>query len=164
MLKPIDRAEEQAAIAAIPAPKFVQKTGSFLFLYVALLFVNALVFAFLTHHWVLIWVGFSQAIFGFFLMGNLFQLKPWAWWAVTLGGVLIGLRDTVGLLADAARLVKHVPFPFPQFIAIHILGVLLVWPIVARMLMRPSRVAFGLSKAAPDQAEPAPKNVWPPSA
>lgn len=162
MLKPIDPAEQKAAIAAIPAPKFVQTTGAILFLYVILLLVNNLVFAFLTRHWVLLSVGISQAVLGFGLMGGLFQLKRWAWWVLTLGGILVGLRDIVGLLADSARLVQHIPLPQPQFVAVHVFGILLVWPIVVRMLMRPSRIAFGLSKSNKTEPEPSQVGVWPP--
>ncbi len=154
---------------AVPAPKFVQTTALLVFLYSLLLLGNAVVFAFLTRHWVLLWVGFSQAVTGLWLMGSLSQLKRWAWWALTFGGILFGLRDVVGLLADLARLGRHLPSPHPQWVAVHVLGVLLVWPIVVRLLMKPSRLAFGLSKQVETQpepmearGEPASAGVWPP--
>jgi len=116
----------QTGVSSVPAPPFVQTTALLVFLYALLLLGNALLFAFLTRHWVLLWVGVSQAVTGLWLMGSLSQLKRWAWWAVTIGGTLFGLRDVVGLLADMVRLGKHLPSPHPQMVAVHVLGVVVV--------------------------------------
>ena len=164
MSNPLRSAEEQAVLATMKAPKFVQTTASLLFVYVVLVFVNALVFAFITRHWVLAFGGLLQLSLGFSLMGSLFQLKKWAWWAVVLGGLFLSLRGSVGVLADVARLIRHLPNPSPQVMAVHLLGVLLILPIVVRMLMRPSRVAFGLTRSPADTLpEQQPQaGVWPP--
>ena len=153
----------------IPAPKFVQTTALLVFLYSLLLLGNAVVFAFLIHDWALLWVGFSQAITVLWLMGSLSQLRGWAWWVVTVGGTLLGLRDVVGLLATLVRLGRHLPLPHAQSVAVYVIAAFLVWPIVVRLLMKPSRIAIGLSKPAEVRrepvgatAEPMPAGVRPP--
>lgn len=157
-----------AGSSLVPAPPFVQTTALLLFVYALLLLVNSVAFAFVTHHWRFVWVGFSQAVTGLWLMGSLNQLKPWAWWTAVIGGILFCLRDFVGLLADLARQLHHLPNRHPEAVAVHVLGWLLVGPIVVRLLMRPSRVAFGLSKSSepelgmPGAREGAAEGVWPP--
>lgn len=161
MLKSADPASKQAALATIRAPKFVQTTAGYVLLFGIVLFLYTVVIAITTHHWMLILVGLWETTLALSLMGSLLQLKRWAWWVTVLGGGFYALRDTVGLLADAARQMQHLPIPNPQFVPYYVIGTLLLWPIVVRLLMRPSRMAFWSSPVA--SVAPLPSDdVWPP--
>lgn len=149
-----------------PAPAFVLTTVRLLGLYFLLLLGNAVALAAYTRHWGILVIWASLSFSGFWLLAGLTQLKRGYWWTVTLGGSLLAVFSLLGLLTDAARLVLHGPFLHPFSVPVHFFGLLLL-AVVVRLCMRPSRIAFGVTKPSATvsdlrAADPAPAGVWPP--
>src|SRR5438067_5835857 len=129
----------------IPAPPFVQFTATLVMLYSFVTLIVLFVFAFLTHKWALILGGFFQFSLYFSLASGIFQLKKWTWWVCVLGGSFFIVRFFVGILVGGMRWALHQPQQ-PLFLTVFIIGIIFFVPIVIRMLMRESRLAFGISK------------------